>query len=98
MYRNDYDAAVARIDVLEGELQQSRAERNQLVRRLTAMRLPKKRALGKVMSGIALALLCAAALYLRVHHSQTVAAETARPQLDAYGAYDNSARQVCELP
>ena len=98
MYRNDYDAAVARIDVLESALQDSRAERNRLVRALTAKRVPKKRALGKAIAGVALAMLCAAALYLRVHHSQTAAAETAGPQLDAYGAYDNPARQVCELP
>lgn len=99
MYRNDHEAAVARIDALEDELEHSRAERNRLVRELTAKRArPKKRPLGKLLGAIAVAALCAASLYLRVHHSQTAAAESVRPQLDAYGAYDNSARQTCELP
>jgi ferric-dicitrate binding protein FerR (iron transport regulator) len=100
MYRNDHEAALARIDALESELEQSRAERNRLSRQLTEKRVrpAMTHKVRKAIGAVLMAGLCVVAIYARVHHSQTAAAETAGPRLDAYGAVDDPARAVCELP
>ena len=100
MYRNDYDAAVARIDALEDELEEARAERNRLVRELAEERVRPQanHVVRKALGAVAVAAVFAGAMYARLHHAQTAAADTAGPRLDAYGAVDNPDRQLCELP
>ncbi len=99
MYRNDLDAALARIDALELELDQSRADRNRLSKEVAQKRARplighKTR---KAVGAVVIAALCAMSVYLRVHHSQTAAAAPAT-HMDEYGAIDNPARGLCELP
>ena len=98
MYRSDYDAALARIYALEDDLEQTRAERNRLVRELHEKHpRPGNAKARKIFGAVLGAAVFAVAMYARIHHSQTAAAEPAT-HMDAYGAIDNPVAQTCELP
>jgi ferric-dicitrate binding protein FerR (iron transport regulator) len=93
MYRNDHDAALARIDALETELVESRAERDRLSAQLadkTPVR-PKRR-LRWMIAGILIALCGIAAS--RFHHERP----PQPPAASAPVAYDDPVRRVCALP
>jgi ferric-dicitrate binding protein FerR (iron transport regulator) len=93
MYRNDHDAALARIDALETELVESRAERDRLSEQL-ADKTPArpKRRLRWIMGGVGVAL-CGIAIAL-FHHPPP----PDPPAASAPAAYDDPVHRVCALP